>query len=204
MAGSQMKKGTITKGKSPHSAVNKKGERFVKKLEKLRFTFGQSPIGKIVIASNESGLCAIMLGENSEFLMHCLKTAFKHHQLIKDITLNQIAASIIGYIKDPIKKPAISLDVQGSQFQRDVWKIICEIPCGSTLSYQDVAKRLGMPKAARAVARACACNLLALLIPCHRVVSSSGALAGYRWGLGLKKRLLEREKRIVDLIKADV
>ncbi|MGG5144715.1 methylated-DNA--[protein]-cysteine S-methyltransferase [Alcaligenes ammonioxydans] len=89
----------------------------------------------------------------------------------------------------------LPLDIQGTAFQQQVWTLLREIPLGQTMSYTDIAVRLGMPNGARAVAQACASNLLAIAIPCHRVLRQSGSLAGYRWGLERKKILLERERR---------
>lgn len=97
-------------------------------------------------------------------------------------------------VEEPALGLRLPLDIQGTAFQQRVWELLRQIPVGQTLSYTDIATRLGMPNGARAVARACASNTLAVVIPCHRVVRQSGDLAGYRWGLARKQTLLERER----------
>jgi AraC family transcriptional regulator of adaptative response/methylated-DNA-[protein]-cysteine methyltransferase len=101
----------------------------------------------------------------------------------------------VGFVEAPALGLGLPLDVRGTAFQQRVWQALRKIPAGSTASYTDIAKRIGSPKSARAVAHACAANALAVAIPCHRVVRSDGALSGYRWGVPRKRALLEREAR---------
>ncbi len=166
------------------------------KKEYIRFTTGRSIFGTLAIAHSDRGICAIFTGIDEENLLSNLKCQFKGAELSEDPGLDNSLVIIADYIKKPSKNLAGLLDIRGSEFQKDVWGILCGIPSGTTLSYKDVAKRLGVPNGARAVARACATNALAIVIPCHRVVSSCGALAGYRWGLALKKRVLDYEQKM--------
>ena len=100
----------------------------------------------------------------------------------------------MGFIEAPMLGLDLPLDIRGTTFQQRVWQALREIPAGTTISYTDIADRIGMPKAVRAVARACGANVLAVAIPCHRVVRSDGSLSGYRWGVERKRVLLKREK----------
>ena len=102
-------------------------------------------------------------------------------------------AEISDFIAIPHQEPDLVLDLHGTAFQRKVWQALCDIPAGSTASYADIAKRIGRPKSARAVAGACAANAIAVAVPCHRVVRSDGSLSGYRWGVARKRALLDRE-----------
>lgn len=102
-------------------------------------------------------------------------------------------AQVVGLIEAPENGLALPLDIRGTAFQQRVWQALQAIPVGETVSYADIARRLGAPKAVRAVAGACAANVLAVAIPCHRVVRNDGALSGYRWGVDRKKALLEKE-----------
>jgi AraC family transcriptional regulator, regulatory protein of adaptative response / methylated-DNA-[protein]-cysteine methyltransferase len=101
---------------------------------------------------------------------------------------------VVGFVETPSRGLDLPLDIRGTAFQQRVWKAIREIPAGSTASYRDLAKRIGAPKAVRAVAQACGANGIAVAIPCHRVVRTDGAVSGYRWGIERKRALLDREK----------
>jgi AraC family transcriptional regulator of adaptative response/methylated-DNA-[protein]-cysteine methyltransferase len=106
-----------------------------------------------------------------------------------------MVAKVIGLIEAPSVGLDLPLDIRGTAFQQRVWKALQQIPVGSTASYADIAKSIGMPNAVRAVAQACGANLLAVAIPCHRVIRNDGALSGYRWGVERKRALLDREAR---------
>ena len=110
-----------------------------------------------------------------------------------DAGFEQIVAKVVGFVDDPVLGLELPLDIRGTAFQQRVWQALRKIPAGSTASYAEIAGRIGSPNSARAVARACAANALAIAVPCHRVVRGDGALAGYRWGVQRKKALLERE-----------
>jgi AraC family transcriptional regulator of adaptative response/methylated-DNA-[protein]-cysteine methyltransferase len=110
-----------------------------------------------------------------------------------DAGFEQLVAKVVGMVEAPGLGVDLPLDVRGTAFQQRVWQALREIPAGETVSYTDIAKRIGAPKSVRAVAQACAANPLAVAIPCHRVVRTDGGLAGYRWGVERKRALLERE-----------
>ena len=110
-----------------------------------------------------------------------------------DAAFEQVVATVIGCVEQPARGLDLPLDVRGTAFQQRVWQALREIPAGSTVSYRDIAARIGAPNAARAVAQACGANALAVAIPCHRVVRTDGSLSGYRWGIERKRTLLTRE-----------
>jgi len=110
-----------------------------------------------------------------------------------DKGFEQLVATVVGFIEAPALGLDLPLDVRGTVFQRRVWQALREIPVGGTATYTDVAERVGLPRAVRAVGQACASNAIAVAIPCHRVVRHDGALSGYRWGVERKRLLLERE-----------
>jgi AraC family transcriptional regulator of adaptative response/methylated-DNA-[protein]-cysteine methyltransferase len=163
----------------------------------LRFTFGGSSLGLVLVAVSSRGVAAVLFGDDREQLRCELQSRFPAVALAEDHgELDRLAARIVALVEAPSQGWALSdvpLDLQGTGFQREVWQELGQIPAGSTASYAEVARRLGRPEAARAVARACAANPLAVVIPCHRVVGSDGSLAGYRWGRERKRVLLERE-----------
>src|SRR5690606_16514107 len=128
-------------------------------------------------------------------LVHLLQQRFPRAELIgADAEFEQWVARVIGFIEAPRIGLDLPLDLRGTAFQRRVWQALRGIPVGETVSYAQLAQRIGMPRAARAVAQACAANPLALAVPCHRVVRTDGALSGYRWGVERKRLLLERER----------
>ena len=112
-----------------------------------------------------------------------------------DRSYEQLVAQVVGFVEAPALGLDLPLDVRGTAFQQRVWRALRDIPAGSTASYSEIARRIGSPHAVRAVAGACAANMLAVAIPCHRVVRNDGELSGYRWGVPRKRALLEREAR---------
>lgn len=160
----------------------------------IRFAVGECSLGNILVAATAKGICAILLGNDAESLLHDLEDRFPKAQLIGgDEDFEQWIAGVIGFVDTPAQTFDLPLDIQGTAFQQRVWQALREIPAGKTASYSEVALRLGLPQAARAVARACASNSIAVAIPCHRVVRNDGQLSGYRWGVERKRALLERE-----------
>lgn len=126
--------------------------------------------------------------------MQDLQDKFPNAELIGgDAQYEALMAQVVGLIEAPENGLALPLDIRGTAFQQRVWRALQAIPVGETVSYADIARRIGAPKAVRAVAGACAANMLAVAIPCHRVVRNDGALSGYRWGVERKKALLEKE-----------
>jgi len=159
-----------------------------------RFAIGECSLGAILVAATDKGVCAILLGDDADTLVRDLEDRFPKAQLIGgDGDFEQLVAKIAGLVEAPQLGLDLPLDVRGTAFQQRVWQALREIPAGETASYTDVAKRIGSPKAVRAVARACASNAIAVAIPCHRVVRSDGGLSGYRWGVERKRSLLDRE-----------
>ena len=160
----------------------------------IRFAVGQCALGAILVAESARGLCAIALGDEPETLVRQLQDQFPHAQLVgADAAFEQHVAQVIGFVEQPALGLDLPLDVRGTAFQQRVWQALRAVPAGQTVSYAEIAQRIGQPRAVRAVAQACAANTLAVAIPCHRVVRSDGALSGYRWGVERKAALLERE-----------
>jgi len=164
--------------------------------EEIRFAIGECSLGAILVARSENGVCAISFGDDPEALVRDLEDRFPNAELIGgDRDFEHWVARVVGFVEAPQIGLDLPLDVRGSAFEERVWRALREIPLGKTASYSEIARRLGEPGAARAVARACAANKVAVAIPCHRVVRSDGGLSGYRWGVERKRALLEREKR---------
>lgn len=160
----------------------------------IRFAIGQCSLGAILVAQSQRGICAILLDDDPEFLLRDLQQRFPKAELIGgDAAFEQLVAQVVGLVEAPALGLQLPLDVRGTAFQERVWQALREIPPGSTLSYAELAERIGAPRAVRAVAGACAANALAVAIPCHRVVRSDGGLSGYRWGIERKRALLLRE-----------
>ncbi|AHG20834.1 6-O-methylguanine DNA methyltransferase [Chania multitudinisentens RB-25] len=160
----------------------------------IYFALGICSLGDILVAQSEKGICAILLGDNANKLLQDLQDKFPQAELIGgDPQFEQLMAQVVGFIDTPGSNLNLPLDVRGTAFQLRVWQALREIPVGTTASYSDIAQRIGSPKAVRAVANACAVNMLAVAIPCHRVVRNDGTLSGYRWGVERKRILLNME-----------
>ena len=162
----------------------------------IRFAIGECSLGSILVAASEIGVCAILIGDDPDALAHDLQDRFPRARLIGgDAAFEQLVAKVVGLVEAPRVGLDLPLDVRGTAFQQRVWQALRDIPAGTTVSYADLARRIGAPKSVRAVAQACGANPLAVAIPCHRVVRNDGALAGYRWGVERKRTLLDRETR---------
>ena len=162
--------------------------------EDIRFAVGQSSLGAILVASSRKGVASISLGDDPDVLVRDLQDRFPNARLIgADKAYEELVARVVGLVETPGIGLGLPMDVRGTAFQRRVWQALQEIPAGQTASYADIARKIGAPKAVRAVAGACAANHLAVAIPCHRVVRNDGALSGYAWGVERKRALLERE-----------
>lgn len=160
----------------------------------ILFAIGECSLGAILVAQSSQGICAILLGDDPEALLRDLQDQFPKASLLGGNELfEQRVAQVVGFIEAPGLGLDLPLDVRGTAFQQRVWQVLREIPAGCTASYSEIAQRIGAPRAARAVAQACAANALAVAIPCHRVVRHDGALSGYRWGVERKHALLDRE-----------
>ena len=159
----------------------------------------------VLVAATTRGVCAISLGDDPEELVHELQRRFSKADLIgADEGFEQIVAQVVGLVENPGIGTELPLDIQGSAFQQRVWRALTEIPPGKTVNYAEIARRIGSPNSSRAVANACGSNPLAVAIPCHRVIRSDGQLAGYRWGVARKKKLLDRESVAGDRSNAGV
>ncbi len=163
--------------------------------ETIRFALGGCSLGSILVAATGRGVCAILLGDDPETLLRELEERFANARLVGgDEAFEDTVTRAVALVETPSLGHELPLDVRGTAFQQRVWQALRDIPPGSTMSYAEVADRIGAPGAARAVARACATNPVAVAIPCHRVVRRDGGLSGYRWGVERKRALLEREK----------
>ena len=164
----------------------------------IRFAIGECSLGSILVACSNRGVCAILLGDDPDTLMRDVQDRFPRSNLIGgDREFEQLVAKVVGFVEAPAIGLELPLDVRGTAFQQRVWNALRKIPAGATVSYTDIARRIGAPKSVRAVAQACAANTLAVAIPCHRVIRTDGGLSGYRWGVERKRALLERETREV-------
>ncbi|WP_061541155.1 methylated-DNA--[protein]-cysteine S-methyltransferase [Collimonas fungivorans] len=164
--------------------------------EEVHYAIGNGLLGKFLAAQTSHGICAIMFGDDEQALVTELAHSFSKAKLIlNNCALQELITEINTVVAWPEYRLSQPLDIGGTSFQQQVWQALLEIPSGATASYQDIAKRLGKPDAVRAVAGACAANLLALAIPCHRVIRQDGDISGYRWGVQRKQALLQREAR---------
>lgn len=162
---------------------------------RIDFAIAQCSLGALLVARSQRGLCAIALGDDPDVLLRELQDRFPRAELVGgDAAFEQLVAQVVGLIEAPRLGLDLPLDIRGTAFQQRVWDALRKVPAGETVSYAEIAARIGSPRAVRAVAQACAANVLAVAIPCHRVVRSDGGVSGYRWGVARKQALLERER----------
>lgn len=160
----------------------------------MRFAVGECSLGSILVASSDKGIAAIFLGDDPDELIRDLQDRFPKAELIGgNRAFEKIVAKVVGFVEAPGAGLDLPLDVRGTAFQHRVWQALRQIPPGSTATYAEIAKRIGQPRAVRAVGAACGANPIAVAIPCHRVVRSDGLSAGYRWKIDRKQALLDRE-----------
>ena len=161
---------------------------------RIRVATAKSWLGWVLIGATDLGVCAVDIGDNPEMLRARLIEDFPKAD-IRDggDDLKQWVDRILKHLENPSERPNLPLDIRGAAFQHRVWQAIREIPTGSKAGYKEIAEKIGNPKASRAVARACASNKIAVVVPCHRVVRKNGELGGYRWGVERKRALLDRE-----------
>lgn len=160
----------------------------------IRFAVAQCSLGPVLVAATDIGVCAIRFGDDADRLVCELQDSFPQARLEGgNDAFEALVARVLGAIERPSQTADLPLDIKGTVFQERVWQALRDIPLGQTASYAEVARRVGLPRASRAVAAACAANPVAVAIPCHRVVRTDGALSGYRWGVARKRSLLERE-----------
>lgn len=160
----------------------------------IAFSTGETPLGLVLVARSARGICAILIGSEAGELTADLAVRFPQNTLVRnDRKLDGDLEKIRRFIETPAQGLDLDLDIHGTPFQRRVWDALCAIPSGRTVTYAALARRIGEPGSARAVANACAANAIALAIPCHRVVRSDSTLSGYRWGEERKRALIARE-----------
>lgn len=161
----------------------------------IHYAIGECSLGAILVARSERGVCAILLGNDPDRLARDLRDRCPGAILVGgDRDFEALVADVVGFVEAPRIGRSLPLDIRGTAFQQRVWRALGDIPAGSTATYTEIAARIGSPKAARAVAKACAANSLAVAIPCHRVVRIDGGLSGYRWGVERKRALLDKER----------
>ena len=165
---------------------------------KISFVVTDCELGKLLVARTSRGVCSVTLGDSYDVLVAGLGKEFPHAEIAQDAKedaeLGKAVDAILEYMAGRQRRLILPLDLQATAFQLQVWEFLQKIPYGQTRSYSEVAEALGDKKKVRAVAQACARNRVAMIIPCHRVVASTGELAGYRWGVERKKKLLAKEK----------
>ena len=165
----------------------------------IRYSTAPSPLGRMLAAATDAGICAIAFGRDDAELLADLRQRFNKAQLVpaKGNTgwLAEALAFVLSQTTEHPLAATFPLDVRATAFQQRVWRALQQVPRGQTRSYSALARSLGSPTAARAVAAACAANPVALAIPCHRAIAQDGSLAGYRWGLQRKQKLLAAEAR---------
>jgi len=160
----------------------------------IGYTVANSSLGKVLVAATTRGVSAVYLGEKPESLVDALRKEYPRAEIQRTQGTNeQWLHEILHRIEGDAPSLDLPLDVQATAFQRRVWQELQKIPRGTTRTYTQVARALGKPRSVRAVARACATNPVSIVVPCHRVIRTDGTLAGYRWGLQRKEKLLERE-----------
>ena len=160
----------------------------------IHYTAVPTSLGLLLVAVTERGVCSVSLGDDESALVDALRAEFPAAELARaSNTRDRLVDAVVAHVEGRAGADELPLDVRATAFQWQVWRALQRIPEGATRSYQAVAEELGRPTAARAVARACASNRVAVLIPCHRVVRGDGGLGGYRWGIARKAALLARE-----------
>ena len=160
----------------------------------IHYTVVRTSLGLLLVAVTERGICSVALGDDEAALVASLRAEYPAAELARATDADdRLVDTVVAHVEGRARASDVPLDVRATAFQWQVWRALQRIPAGATRSYQEIARELGHPSAARAVARACASNRIAVLIPCHRVVRGDGALGGYRWGVARKAALLARE-----------
>lgn len=173
------------------AAYRKGGEQ-----QDIAYSVAESPIGLVLAAATAKGICRISLGDDEEALIAALYGEFTKARISRDTgALREAVKQVLEYLKGERKGFDLPADIRATAFQLRVWKELQKIPYGQTRSYEEIAMKVGRPRATRAVARACASNPVALMVPCHRVVRKDGGMGGYRWGVERKERLLAKEAK---------
>ncbi|MCM8731987.1 methylated-DNA--[protein]-cysteine S-methyltransferase [Hephaestia sp. GCM10023244] len=164
--------------------------------EAITFRVIDTELGQILVARSALGVCALLIGSGADTLAGDLESRFPSDQAVRsEDSVRADFDKVLAFLDAPAEGLDLDLDLRGTSFPQQIWKVLRSVPASVTLSYAELARRVGAPKAVRAVASACTANVVALAIPCHRVVRSDGALSGYAWGVERKRALLDREAR---------
>ena len=162
--------------------------------EDIRFGFGEFSLGTVLVAASSKGVAAILMGNDRHALSRELADAFPHARLIpEEAGLEEMVAQVAAFLDAPHKGLDLPLDIRGSALEQAIWQALRDVPAGQTVTYGQIAKTLPPPATAQDVGAACAANVLAVAIPCHRVVKTDGSISGYRWGVQRKRMLIKRE-----------
>jgi AraC family transcriptional regulator of adaptative response/methylated-DNA-[protein]-cysteine methyltransferase len=179
-----------------HLAMTPSSYRNGAKGELIQYGVTQCSLGWLIVAATDRGVCDIEFGDDTEALVTQLRSRFPEADIQEaEQEFAAVVAGVVAYIEEPDEASELPLDIRGTAFQEQVWNSLRDVPRGTTVSYAELAGRIGCPKAVRAVAQACAANKLAVAIPCHRAVRSDGSLSGYRWGVARKRALLAMETK---------
>ena len=162
---------------------------------RIRYTTAKSTLGEVLVAATDRGVSAVYLGDATAKLVDELRKEYPRAEIAAEKgAFSQWVEEVVARTEGSAPRRELPLDLQATAFQRRVWQELQRIPRGTTRTYSQIAKAVGKPRAVRAVARACATNPVSIVVPCHRVVRADGNLAGYRWGLSRKEKLLARER----------
>jgi AraC family transcriptional regulator of adaptative response/methylated-DNA-[protein]-cysteine methyltransferase len=162
----------------------------------IDFTLADSPLGRLLLAATRRGVCRVMIGDSDRTLESDLRAEYPQAIVRRnDRILSTQVRSLLEHLRGKSPHVELPIDVRATAFQWRVWRHLQAIPYGETRTYREVAAAIGKPTATRAVARACATNPVALLIPCHRVIRTDGSMGGYRWGIPRKEKLLAQERQ---------
>ncbi len=162
--------------------------------DEIRFAFATFSLGIVLVAASDKGVAAILMGDDRLALTRELSSAFPNARLAADDAgLEEVIAKVLAFLEAPHTALNLPLDIRGGALEQAVWQALRAVPAGETISYGQIAKALPVPATAQEVGAACAANLLAVAIPCHRVVKADGSISGYRWGVQRKRRLINRE-----------
>ncbi len=178
----------------PQLGMKARDYRAQGKGQTIRYACFATPLGTVLAAATEKGLCSIKLGDDPAQLTRLLAEEFAAAELVKD-SLPDLREQILSFIAGEASLARVPLDIRGTVFQRRVWETLRRIPRGETRTYQDIARAIGAPRAVRAVGSACGANPVALAVPCHRAVRTDGGMGGYAWGIQRKRKLLALEKK---------
>ena len=178
----------------PHLGMHARAYRARGKGQSIRYCTFATSLGTVLLATTENGVCAVKLGADGDRLKRLLAEEFSAAELAEE-ALPELESKVRAFVAGEGSLARVPLDIRGTVFQRRVWEALRRIPRGETRTYAAIAREIGAPSAVRAVGSACGANPVALVVPCHRAVRTDGGLGGYAWGLPVKKRLLEIEKR---------